>query len=89
MEASWQGRAAFAEYAEAIGIATIDIIVVYLEKTTDQITAVYTRGIEDVEEIDYETTPCFLQALGRDAGGILVKLGPEREAVNLDQLLRQ
>lgn len=79
------GRAAFAEYAEAIGISTLDVV--GMIRLGDSTVVFYTRGVEDVPRAGLIDMPVFRQTLARGDGQLLVRVGPECDAGTLRELL--
>ena len=84
MEIREEGRAAFAAVAEAVGVTTVNVIVVRQDPRSPiapmTYTVIYTRGVEgDMPEDEALDLPVYRQQLQPDADGILVKFGDEFE----------
>lgn len=73
MEAEWYGRAAFAEFAEAIGI------------DTDSIIAVEVRTSNSGHVMWSEDSDIIAASFDRDADGLIV-IGPAAKIATLDDL---
>lgn len=75
MERRWEGRSAFAEYAEALNVQTDEIAVVIARG--DRFVAIF------AEHGDEEGA--WVATLGRDADGILVEMGERSYEAGLVQ----
>jgi hypothetical protein len=60
----WTGRTRFAEWAEALGIATDEVMAVMESPDRDKVIVLYTRGTDEAE-------PVRRAALARDPEGVL------------------
>lgn len=80
-----EGRAFFAEVAEAVGVATSDVMSALWNPGEAAFHVLYTKGIEEVPEEEVGNAMIFHRKIRRGEDGILIHDDLEREVGTADE----